>query len=401
MPVAWTCWVMLACAPAGRAGVEMGPTGAAAAPASSAPAPAAGGPASRPAGTVYRNPTRYNTFPDVQRLPDGRLLCVFRDAARAQPIKHIEPDARIVGCLSADHGLTWSEPFVIYDDPDCQNDPSLAVLRDGRLMLTFFNWSGLHADFVARYHPPFVRKVDRGAWGTYAEVTGVFLLEGTADPLAWQRRARRVAGGPSHMHATSSAILETVKGTLLLPIYGHGTQREADEAYVLRSTDGGKSWSPPILMATDPAGRIEMQEPALGQAANGDVVCLMRTANAEDHLYVTRSSDDGLTWSAPQRSPIIGHPADVDLLPDGRLLAVYGYRHAPFGVRACLSTDHGRTWDLSREIILTAGGQHGDLGYPSACLTGDGHVLVVWYMNAAGTNDRWIESRRIPLADLK
>jgi hypothetical protein len=127
----------------------------------------------------------------------------------------------------------------------------------------------------------------------------------------------------------------------------------------------------------------------------------MRTAKAGDHLYACRSADDGRTWSRPEETPLIGHPADVDLLPGGKLLVVYGYRHKPFGVRACVSADNGRTWDRSREIVIAAAGAHGDLGYPSACLTGDGHVLIAYYMNGPNTHDRWIECKRVPLLQFR
>ena len=39
------------------------------------------------------------------------------------------------------------------------------------------------------------------------------------------------------------------------------------------------------------------------------------------------------------------------MLHNRRLLCSYGRRSAPFGVRACLSTDGGRTWKLDEEIV--------------------------------------------------
>jgi len=87
-------------------------------------------------------------------------------------------------------------------------------------------------------------------------------------------------------------------------------------------------------------------------------------------------------------------------LADGRMLAVYGYRHEPFGVRACISED-GVTWDRSCEMVVAAKGAHTDLGYPSVCLTADDHVIVAYYMNGPDTKDRWIECKRIPLSMLE
>lgn len=349
--------------------------------------------------TIYHDAARYNTFPDVKALPDGRLLCVFRDAVMPERVTHIEPDARIVGSVSDDHGRTWSAPKVIYDDPQCQNDPSVTVLRDGRLLLTFFTWEGLSEAEVDKGKSPLARRVDHGDWGVFAQLVGVHLLQGDAKTLSWHEPAkvRHLAGSPNTLRATSSSILETDKGTLLLPIYGRTPAHMTDRAYVLRSDDGGRSWSDEQLIAADPEKNIAMQEPALAQMPNGDIICLMRTAKAGDHLYTVHSSDDGKTWSEPVRTPLVGHPADLQVLPDGKLLATFGYRHKPFGVRACVSAD-GKTWNADDVVVITAEGAHFDLGYPSVCLTADDHVLIAYYINAEDIRDRWIECQRIPMS---
>ena len=351
---------------------------------------------------IFRDPARYVSFPDVKKLRDGRLLCVFRDAAFPDRIRHIEPDARVVGTLSSDSGKSWSKPFVIYDDPHCQNDPSVALLRDGRLLLNFFNWEGRSEAYVAEHKPPHARRVDLGEWGAFAVPGGTLLLAGGPDPRRWEPQARRLCKPGRRLFATSSSTLETHAGTLLLPVYGRVPDRPISQSYVLRSEDGGESWSDPVLIAKDSQGKVPMAEPALGQMFDGRIVALLRqtqggrSGEADDHLYTTSSMDDGKTWAEPERTAMIGHPADMQVLPDGKLLAVYGYRHEPWGVRACLSED-GIHWDRRQEYVVAAHGAHFDLGYPSVCLTDDGHVLIVYYMNSSEVRGRWIEGKRIPL----
>ncbi|MDI3290796.1 hypothetical protein QHF83_46210 [Polyangium sp. 15x6] len=41
----------------------------------------------------------------------------------------------------------------------------------------------------------------------------------------------------------------------------------------------------------------------------------------------------------------------------------YGYRREPYGIRARVSGDGGRTW--STPVTLSDDGTNGDLGYPS------------------------------------
>jgi Neuraminidase (sialidase) len=199
------------------------------------------------------------------------------------------------------------------------------------------------------------------------------------------------------MAGTSASILETDNGNLLFPYYIRKPDKKQYHSYVLHSMDKGRSWKKKVLIAADPQDKMYFCEPAVVQSANGDILALMRTNHPEDYLYQSRSIDGGMTWSKPEQTQMIGHPADFQLLPDGKLLAVYGYRHKPHGVRACISKDDGVTWSVENEIIITERGAHYDLGYPSVCLTDDDHLCVVYYANQAGTKDRWIECKRIPL----
>ena len=64
---------------------------------------------------------------------------------------------------------------------------------------------------------------------------------------------------------------------------------------------------------------------------------------------------------------------------DGRIVCVYGYRLPPFGVRARISEDDGRTW--GREWILRDDGGSWDLGYPRVTEHATGKLLTVYYMN--------------------
>ena len=64
---------------------------------------------------------------------------------------------------------------------------------------------------------------------------------------------------------------------------------------------------------------------------------------------------------------------------DGRLLATYGYRRKPFGVRCCISTDKGRTWDTSNEIVIRDDNPTWDCGYPFTLQIDDQSMLTVYY----------------------
>ena len=88
-----------------------------------------------------------------------------------------------------------------------------------------------------------------------------------------------------------------------------------------------------------------------------------------------------------------GNPGDLIKLSDGRILCTYGYRRDPMGVRACLSGDDGRSWDIEHEVIIRDDGGTvcslwsppraeggADVGYPISLERSDGLVLTVYYI---------------------
>ena len=93
------------------------------------------------------------------------------------------------------------------------------------------------------------------------------------------------------------------------------------------------------------------------------------------------SDDGGRTWRFLSRVNDWGAPGDLACMADGRLACVYGYRLPPYGVRARLSEDGGRSW--AREIIIRDDGGSWDLGYPRVIERRAGELLTVYYMNRA------------------
>ena len=83
--------------------------------------------------------------------------------------------------------------------------------------------------------------------------------------------------------------------------------------------------------------------------------------------------------TTPRPTEILGKPPHLLKLQDGRALVTYGYRHQPFGERACVSLDGGQSWDYENEIILCDDAPSWDLGYPASVELEDGTILTVYY----------------------
>ena len=76
-----------------------------------------------------------------------------------------------------------------------------------------------------------------------------------------------------------------------------------------------------------------------------------------------------------------GHPHHLLRLPDNRVLLVYGYRHAPMGIRARVLDAECTDYRTAKEIILRDDGGSVDRGYPWATMVSKKRILVVYYFN--------------------
>jgi len=163
--------------------------------------------------------------------------------------------------------------------------------------------------------------------------------------------------------------------------------------FCARTQDGGVTWRLLSRIGPEPEGYAIM--PSSVRLAGGALLttirCLARGRPASIDAY--RSADGGRQWEfLGAAAPNIGggNPPSLVLLRDGRLCLTYGYRARPWGVRARISRDEGRTW--GPEIVLRDDALNGDLGYPRSVQRPDGKMLTVYYFNGPKDEDRAIEA---------
>jgi hypothetical protein len=83
---------------------------------------------------------------------------------------------------------------------------------------------------------------------------------------------------------------------------------------------------------------------------DGRILAMVRTQLSGD-AFVVRSMDGGKTWSAPEKSPIKEKHPTLTLLSDGVVVCTYPRRsEKPYGIGARFTSDMGKTW--SGEVIL-------------------------------------------------
>lgn len=164
--------------------------------------------------------------------------------------------------------------------------------------------------------------------------------------------------------------------------------------FATRTTDGGKTWKFLNWVGPEPKGFAIM--PSTVRLDKKRLLTTIRTRDGEKNwidAYV--SKDNGATWSfynrpAPDTGRKSGNPPTLIKLKDGRLSLIHGCRAEPFGMRARLSKDEGRTW--SDELHLRDDAASWDLGYPRSMQRSDGKVVAAYYYTDAAAPERFIAS---------
>jgi hypothetical protein len=157
-----------------------------------------------------------------------------------------------------------------------------------------------------------------------------------------------------------------------------------------RTTDGGKTWKFVSWIGPEPKGFSIM--PSTVRLSATDILTSVRCHEGTKRwIDAWLSQDDGKSWrflGKPAPDTGEGNPAAMILLKDGRVCITYGYRAAPYGVRACLSGDGGRTW--GPELVLRDDGGGRDLGYPRTVQRPDGKIVTVYYFHDHPLTERYI-----------
>lgn len=112
---------------------------------------------------IYRDSRFHNAFPSVVRRPDGELLVAFRRAPERRLLGekrtfHTDANSQLVLVRSRDDAATWTQPELLYAHAfGGSQDPGLLQLRDGTLLCTSYGWAWLRPEGVAQLMQPFIK----------------------------------------------------------------------------------------------------------------------------------------------------------------------------------------------------------------------------------------------------
>jgi hypothetical protein len=332
-------------------------------------------------------PELYCGWPTVCRCKSGRLLLSYSGGRQG----HVCPFGRVELMQSDDEGRTWTWPRVLSDSAIDDRDSGVLETAKGSLLVTTFTSLAYEsilagAEKAAREKG---REWPQGNWKGWVAVNsrlspsqrkeqlGEWMLRSTDGGITWSAPYRCLVNSPHGPNQLADGRLLYAGKELW-----DGEHRNG----VCESSDDGVTWKWLAAIPTRAGDRAdEYHELHAVETADGRILVQIRNhsqANSGETLQC-ESSDGGKTWSEPHAIGVWGLPSHLLRLKDNRLLMTYGHRRPPYGNQARISEDQGRTW--SEPMIISGDGAGGDLGYPSTVQLSEGSLLTVWYESMKGS----------------
>lgn len=345
-------------------------------------------------GVVYRNENEFAAWPfynGLWRVSDGDLVfgfkivpCIYSEAGEVHHDHLSVGKGHIVTMRSHDDGASW-------DSSTLQQVMDLSLSADDVV-------AGGRQDYRDEapldFTDPDVLVMSGALPALFTPQSRTWLRVSSDGGRSWRRPIiLPMSGLPSLTgHGSETTRPDGVNLLCLMTVTRDGWTRRP---LVYASPDGHQwhflSFMTPI---TDDGASVSDKQgsPRFGahryvyprplQLSDGRVIASIRCQRDPTGILWTEileSEDGGRTWRFLSRVNDFGAPGDIKELSDGRIICVYGYRKAPFGVRYRVSEDGGRTWGT--EIVLRDDGASWDVGYPRVIEIAPGKCLAGYYIN--------------------
>ena len=328
---------------------------------------------------ILFDPANYSAFPHVVQLGNDELLIAFRQAPAMEIVRHTHPRSIITVMRSYDLGRTWDADGAAQLGAGGGQEMGILYLGQGRVVGALAKhqvapWkeaerSGLRAHHT-REHP--------------FEIEGTFWVWSDNYGITWRLQdAVLVTTGTF----ACAPPLRTYDDTLLIPTYGRmRDQLPSSSSLLFRSTDGGHTWSESTFIAEGSPQTRGYDEPVLLELEPGHLLAMHRINNEQvgqqNVFWRNESYDGGASWTAPVATGILSGACPRLLrLSDGRLLLTFGRRFEPFGIRAMLSDDGGKSWGDTAWLVRKTSNRN--QGYTSSIELADGRIFTASYAENA------------------
>jgi len=318
---------------------------------------------------ICKEEGRYIGWPSIAKMRSGELVAVFsgnRD-------EHVCPYGITQMIRSKDNGKTWTDPVTINNTPLDDRDAGILETEKGTWLVTWFTSMAFDNDRSYLQHPEYKRHREKLNEETVNKWLGNWTRRSLDNGKTWEEPVKQLVTAPH-------GPVELKDGRLLY--VGTSTINNEKKLAVEESKNDGLTWKLLAIIDIPEDESIDpYSEPHVVELSNGKLVAMFRyqpSERSKSFLRQTESLDGGKTWSVTRKTNIWGYPPHLLKLDNDWLLLSYGVRKIPYGERACISKDGGKTWDIENEIVLSMS-DSGDLGYPASIQLDDGSIITVYY----------------------
>ncbi len=332
---------------------------------------------------------QHNHAPGVVECPNGDLLVSWYRGSGERSAD----DVSVLGARLTKGASTWSEPFVMADNPSFPDCNTCMMIDKHKKLWVFWpiildnhwesaltnyrtsteytaagtpkwDWQGviwlrpedfkakamsLAKEYLAKLSGP---AAERAA--AYSVVLEKRLSEKLSQRMGWQPRCK-------------PTVLST--GRILLPLYSD----TFSFSLMAISDDDGATW-----YASEPLIGFGNIQPAVLERKDGSLVAYMRENGPLDKIRVSESTDKGLTWGpvGALDIPNPGSGLDAVKLANGHWVLIYNDSNKGRTTLAVsLSEDEGRNWSATRHLEKH---EKGAYHYPAIIQGADGTIHAVY-----------------------
>ncbi len=221
-------------------------------------------------------------------------------------------------------------------------------------------------------------------------------------------------GGPNSAASDPVVAYDAKHGVWMISTLPIGNY---DTVAVSRSLDNGHSWQNPVYVIQNQDADKDwiVCDNSSTSPYYGNCYVEWDNPDVGDLLYMSTSTDGGLTWSAPQTTQAgdYGIGGVPQVFPNGNVVVPFADFEG--GMSAFMSTNGGQSWTAARSIASApshyeAGGLR-SAGLPSSAIDGAGTVYLSWpdcsFESGCTANDivyssttdgiHWTSKIRIPM----
>jgi hypothetical protein len=282
---------------------------------------------------------------------DGALYVTWSDTR--------DGDYNIYFSRSEDSGRTWFAPNVRISDISTGLTDYPASLAIDEIGILYMAWNIWNRSNRADMHILFDKSSDRGeTWTSDKQVD-----DGT----------KSGKGAP--------AVCVGVNGYIFVVWHDYRPYDDTD-IYFARSTDGGETWTDPNIRINDDSSSYQ-HDPSMAIDHWGNLyVAYQNTSDNDVHICLVKSTDGGESWTSPHVQIDDGQPGN-HLLPelaigqDGTIYASWSWWGGD-NILFAKSTDGGETWSRPNIRVDYAPSNYFWNDNSSIAVDEVGNIFVTW-----------------------